>query len=71
MKVKGPMIRGDSKDYDLLDKWTKDFDCQGYKPVRSEYVKGSVQKLLWITLLITIFMLVSILMETLKYQHYD
>jgi hypothetical protein len=25
------MIRGDSKDYDLLDKWTKEFDCQGYK----------------------------------------
>jgi hypothetical protein len=25
------MIRGDSTDYDLLDKWTKDFDCQGYK----------------------------------------
>jgi hypothetical protein len=25
------MIRGDSTDYDLLEKWTKDFDCQGYK----------------------------------------
>ena len=25
------MIRGDSTDYDLLDKWSKDFDCQGYK----------------------------------------
>ena len=25
------MIRGDSTDYDLLDKWTKGFDCQGYK----------------------------------------
>ena len=25
------MIRGDSIDYDLLDKWSKDFDCQGYK----------------------------------------
>jgi hypothetical protein len=25
------MIRGDSSDYDLLEKWTKDFDCQGYK----------------------------------------
>ena len=25
------MIRGDSKDYELLEKWTKDFDCQGYK----------------------------------------
>ena len=25
------MIRGDSKDYELLDKYSKDFDCQGYK----------------------------------------
>jgi len=25
------MIRGDSTDYDLLEKWTKGFDCQGYK----------------------------------------
>ena len=25
------MIKGDSTDYDLLDKWSKDFDCQGYK----------------------------------------
>jgi len=25
------MIRGDSTDYDLLEKWSKGFDCQGYK----------------------------------------
>jgi len=25
------MIRGDSKEYELLEKWSKDFDCQGYK----------------------------------------
>jgi len=25
------MINGDSAEYDLLEKWTKDFDCQGYK----------------------------------------
>ena len=25
------MIRGDSTDYDLLDKWTKGFNCQGFK----------------------------------------
>ena len=25
------MIRGDSADYDLLEKWSKGFDCQGYK----------------------------------------
>ena len=24
------MIRGDSADYKLLEKWSKDFDCQGY-----------------------------------------
>ncbi len=25
------MIKGDGIDYDLLEKWSKDFDCQGYK----------------------------------------
>ena len=25
------MIRGDSKEYELLEKWSKGFDCQGYK----------------------------------------
>jgi len=25
------MIRGDSTEYELLEKWSKDFDCQGYK----------------------------------------
>ena len=24
-------IEGDSKEYELLTKWAKDFDCQGYK----------------------------------------
>ena len=24
------MIKGDGKEYDLLRKWSKDFDCQGY-----------------------------------------
>ena len=24
-------IEGDSKEYELLAKWAKDFDCQGYK----------------------------------------
>ena len=27
------MIKGDSTDYDLLEKWCKNFDCQGYKTV--------------------------------------
>ena len=25
------MIRGDSAEYELLEKWSKNFDCQGYK----------------------------------------
>jgi hypothetical protein len=57
------MIRGDSKDYELLEKWTKDFDCQGYKTCEIGVREGLGSKLLWITLLITIFMLVSILTE--------
>ena len=24
------MIRGDSVEYDLLEKWAKDFDCEGH-----------------------------------------
>ena len=29
------MIRGDSKDYELLEKWTKGFDCMGHKTCES------------------------------------
>jgi hypothetical protein len=60
------MIRGDSimlKIMTYLINGLKNLIVKVIKPVRSEYVKGSVQKLLWITLLITIFMLVSILTE--------
>ena len=55
------MIRGDSSDYDLLEKWTKGFDCQGLKRVRLVFEKDWELKLLWIMLLITIYTWVSIL----------
>ena len=55
------MIKGDSRDYDLLYKWTKGFDCNGYKSCELEYVKDWDQKLLWITFLTTISTLALIL----------
>ena len=30
------MIKGDSSEYDLLEKWTKEFDCQGFKTCEIE-----------------------------------
>ena len=55
------MIRGDSTDYDLLDKWSKDFDCQGYKTCEIGVREGLGTKIIMDNVLITIYTWVSIL----------
>jgi hypothetical protein len=42
------MIRGDSTDYELLEKWSKGFDCQGFKSCEIGVREGLGSKLLWI-----------------------
>ena len=40
------MIRGDSSDYDLLEKWSKNFDCQGYKTCEIGVREGLSSKII-------------------------
>ena len=39
-------IEGDSKEYELLTKWAKDFDCQGYKTCEIGVRKGLGSKII-------------------------
>tara|TARA_Y100001937_G_C6988384_1_gene270938 strand:- start:138 stop:716 length:579 start_codon:yes stop_codon:yes gene_type:complete len=39
------MIEGDSEEYDLFKKWTKDFDCQGYYSCEIGVRKGFSSKI--------------------------
>jgi hypothetical protein len=57
------MIRGDSSEYELLERWTKGFDCQGYKSCEIGVREDLGQRLSWIMLLITIFTLALIHMQ--------
>ena len=38
------MIQGDSDDYALLEKWSKDFDCNGYYSVEIGVRQGQGSK---------------------------
>ena len=39
------MIEGDSEEYNLFEKWTKDFDCQGYYSCEIGVRKGFSSKI--------------------------
>jgi hypothetical protein len=39
------MIKGDSEEYDLFSKWTKDFDCQGYYSCEIGVRQGASSKI--------------------------
>jgi len=65
------MIRGDSKEYDLLAKWANDFDCQGYKTAEIGVREGLGSKII-IERCKNYFIHVGIdPYANLKYQHYD
>jgi len=40
------MIEGDSEEYNLLEEWTKDFDCQGYYSCEIGVRKGFSSKII-------------------------
>ena len=54
------MIDGDSSEYELLEKWSKGFDCQGYKSCEIGVNKGYGSKVIWTISLIIISMWVLI-----------
>ena len=65
------MIRGDSSDYELLDKWTKDFDCQGYKTCEIGVREGLGSKIIMDNVLNNYIHVGVDHYGKLKYQHYD
>ena len=65
------MIRGDSSDYDLLEKWTKDFDCQGYKTCEIGVREGLGSKIIMDNVLNNYIHVGVDPYGNLKYQHYD
>jgi hypothetical protein len=65
------MIRGDSKDYDLLEKWSKNFDCQGYKTCEIGVREGLGSKIIMDGVLNNYIHVGVDPYANLKYQHYD
>ena len=65
------MIRGDSKDYELLEKWTKDFDCQGYKTCEIGVREGLGSKIIMDNVVNNYIHVGVDPYGNLNYQHYD
>lgn len=65
------MIRGDSKDYELLEKWTKGFDCQGYKTCEIGVREGLGSKIIMDNVVNNYIHVGVDPYGNLKYQHYD
>jgi hypothetical protein len=65
------MIRGDSKDYELLEKWAKGFDCQGYKSCEIGVREGLGSKIIMDNVLNNYIHVGVDPYGNLEYQHYD
>ena len=65
------MIRGDSTDYELLDKWTKDFDCMGYKTCEIGVREGLGSKIIMDNVVNNYIHVGVDPYGNLEYQHYD
>jgi hypothetical protein len=65
------MIRGDSTDYELLNKWTKDFDCMGYKSCEIGVREGLGSKIIMDNVLNNYIHVGVDPYGNLEYQHYD
>jgi len=65
------MIRGDSSDYDLLEKWSKGFDCQGFKSCEIGVREGLGSKIIMDNIVNNYIHVGVDPYGNLKYQHYD
>ena len=65
------MIRGDSKDYELLEQWTKGFDCQGHKTCEIGVREGLGSKIIMDNIVNNYIHVGVDPYGNLKYQHYD
>ena len=64
-------IEGDSKEYELLTKWAKDFDCQGYKTCEIGVRKGLGSKIIMDNCKNSYMHIGVDCYGNLPYQHYD
>lgn len=65
------MIRGDSQEYELLKKWSEDFDCQGYKTCEIGVREGLGSKIIMDNVRNNYIHVGVDPYANLKYQHYD
>jgi len=65
------MIRGDSSEYELLEKWTKGFDCQGYKTCEIGVREGLGSKIIMDNVRNNYIHVGVDPYGNLEYQHYD
>ena len=65
------MIEGDSVEYELLKKWSKDFDCQGYKSCEIGVRQGLGSMVIMNSVKNNYIHVGIDPYANLKYQHYD
>ena len=65
------MIKGDSTDYNLLEQWTKDFDCQGFATVEIGVREGLGSKIIMDNVKNNYIHIGIDPYGNLEYQHYD
>ena len=65
------MIQGDSTDYHLLEKWAKDFNCNGYKTCEIGVREGLGSKIIMDNVKNAYLHVGVDPYANLKYQHYD
>ena len=65
------MIRGDSSDYELLEKWAKNFDCDGHYTCEIGVREGLGSKIIMDNVLNSYMHVGVDPYANLKYQHYD
>ena len=65
------MISGDSYEYELLERWTKGFDCQGYKSCEIGVNKGYGSKVIMDNLINNYIHVGVDPYDDLVYQHFD
>ena len=65
------MIRGDSGDYDLLEKWSKNFDCQGHYSCEIGVREGQGSKIIMDNVINNYFHVGVDPYGDIKYKTYD
>ena len=65
------MISGDSYEYELLERWTKGFDCQGYKSCEIGVNKGHGSKVIMDNIINNYIHVGVDPYDDLVYQHFD